>query len=136
MLTHVFDTSAVLAHFYQESGAETANALLTDTHAHIGITAVSLLELRSTILRSVVGASPELRRNAEAAYRLYADELLETVPVTRPLVEEAARLLDDPKGPLTESQAVSAAAARLHDAILVHTSYPPGTLNGLRSLQL
>ncbi|WP_404422090.1 PIN domain-containing protein [Nibricoccus sp. IMCC34717] len=136
MITHVFDASAVLAHYFQEPGADVANALLTDDHAKIGITTVSLLELRLEMLRSVKDAPAGVRQEAEAAFRLYADELLETMPITREISETAASLALAAPSEVSPNRALSAAAARLHEAILVHRSSDLQALGDARVVML
>lgn len=115
MITHVFDPSAILAHYFQEPGAEQVNALLADNSVEIGLPATALIDLKSR-LASAVPDPVEARR----AYRLYAEELIAALPVTREVVADAERILERTGGQLPVSAAFVAATARHEGAVLVH----------------
>lgn len=115
MITHVLDTSAILAHYFDEPGAEQVNALLTDNAVEVGVSAIALLDLKSRLSASVSDLA-EARR----AYRLYAEELIAAIPVTREIVAAAEEILQQTHGQLTLLEAVAAATARNEHAILVH----------------
>ncbi len=46
MIAHVLDTSAILAHYLSESGAEDVNAILSKGPEASGISLVTLVELQ------------------------------------------------------------------------------------------
>jgi predicted nucleic acid-binding protein len=115
MITHVFDTTAVLAHYFNEPGADAVNALFADKAVEVGIPALSLLELKSRLAASVTDAA-EVKR----AFQLYADELMTALPVTRDVTELADKILHDAKDGLTVTDAIVAATARQAGAVLVH----------------
>jgi predicted nucleic acid-binding protein len=115
MITHVFDTAALLAHYFHHPGAEQVNELLAANGAEVGIPAIELLELQRQLARSLPDAC-----EAQRAFRLYADELITTLPVTREIVARAAILLQKTGDLLSPSEAVLAATAQQENAVLVH----------------
>lgn len=115
MITHVFDPSAILAHYFQEPGAEEVNLLLADNTVEVGLPATALIDLK-TRLTATVPDPAEARR----AYRLYAEELVATLPVTREIAIEAERIIERTDGRLPLPTAVVVATARRENAILVH----------------
>ncbi|MFT3831411.1 MAG: PIN domain-containing protein [Opitutaceae bacterium] len=115
MITHVFDPSAILAHYFQEPGAEQVNALLADNSVEVGLPATALIDLKLR-LASTVPDPAEARR----AYRLYAEELIAALPVTREVVADAERILERLGNEFPLSAAFVAATARQQGAVLVH----------------
>ena len=115
MITHVFDTTAVLAHYFNEPGAEQVHALLADKSVGVGFAALSLLDLKARLVASV--ADP---REAERAFRLYAGELMATIPVTRDVAELAEAILRQTDDDLSLLEAIVAATAKSAGAVLVH----------------
>lgn len=138
MITHLLDASAIVAHYFRQPGSEQVNALLTDENAAIGIAAVSLTELKTQLLQDLTPSTPENLASAENAFRLYADELLATLPVTKEVSECAAEILWNSKGRLSPTEAIVAAMAVLESAILVHCNPAFGHLenDGLHLLAL
>ena len=49
MITHVLDTSAILAHYLKEPGAEDVNHILSCGPEEVGLSIVSLPELRTRL---------------------------------------------------------------------------------------
>lgn len=119
MITHVFDPSAILAHFFHEPGAEQVNALLVDNSVEIGLPALALLDLKERLTATV----PD-KQEATRAFHLYADELVTILPVTRGVVARAESLLAASAQPLTHLEAIVAATAQDEGAVLVHRSAP------------
>jgi len=115
MITHVLDSSAVLAHYFNEPGADEVNSLFADNAAEVGMPAVSLLELKTQLNASVADA-----REVERAFRLYSGELLAAIPVTGEVAELADGILRNTDGRLTLTEAIAAAIARRDGAVLVH----------------
>jgi predicted nucleic acid-binding protein len=115
MITHVFDTSAILAHYFDEPGAEQVNAMLADTSLEIGLSAISLIELKTRIASKV----PD-KNEARRAYRLYAEELLAAIPVTREIVASSEAIIQQSACELNLHQVIAAATARSQGAVLVH----------------
>ncbi len=127
MITHVFDTSAILAHYFHEPGAELVNELLADNSVEVGIPAIELLELKRQLTRTLPDST-----EAQRAFHLYADELITTIPVTREIVTRALLLIEKTGDPLSPMEAILAATAQHEGAILVHRTVPlvglPGNL--------
>ena len=115
MITHVFDTAALLAHYFDQPGAEQVNDLLAANSVEVGIPAIELLELQRQLTLALPDAA-----EAHRAFHLYADELITTMPVTREIVTRAALLLEKTGDLLNPSDAVLAATAQQANAVLVH----------------
>ncbi len=115
MITHVFDTSAILAHYFQEPGADQVHALLADNSVEAGLPALALLDLKTRLAASVPDAA-----EAHRAFQLYSEELIAVIPVTREIVESAEALLGRADNPLTLLEAIAAATAQHEGAVLVH----------------
>lgn len=125
MITHVFDTSAILAHYFHEPGAELVNELLADNSVEVGIPATELLELKRQLTRTLPD-SAEVQR----AFHLYADELIATIPVTREIVTRALLLIEKTGDRISPLEAILAATAQHEGAILVHRTTPLSVLPG------
>ncbi len=117
MITHVFDTSAILAHYFEEPGADQVNALLAENAVEPGLPAVALLELKARLAATVRDAAAAAR-----AFQLYSEELIAPIPVTREIVARAEEILRRTDSPLTMTEAITAATARHEGALLVHRS--------------
>jgi predicted nucleic acid-binding protein len=115
MITHVFDTTAILAHYFHQPGAEQVNDLLAANSVEVGIPASELLELKSQLARTLPDPT-EARR----AFHLYADELITTLPVTRTIITRAVGILEKADGQLDQREAILAATAHDENAVLVH----------------
>jgi len=61
VITHVLDTSALLAHYLREPGADDVNAILARGPDETGVSLISIVELRSR-LAEVAANSPEAER--------------------------------------------------------------------------
>ena len=114
-LTHILDTSAVLAHYFGEPGAERVSELWRLRTNRIAICALTLPELRTALERAVSDTE-----EVERVFRLYTDELSVTVPATRSVAESAIALrkVATERLPLVDS--IIAACAREESAVLVH----------------
>jgi predicted nucleic acid-binding protein len=123
MITHVFDTTAILAHYFHQPGAEQVNDLLTDNSVEVGLPATELLELRSQLARTLPDSAV-----ARRAFHLYADELITTIPITRAIVTRAEGLLEKTDGAIDQREAILAATAHEENAILVHRNPRLGCL--------
>lgn len=130
MISHVLDTSAVLAHYLNEPGAADVHALIAG-HDTIGFCVISLPELK-TRLREILDDPAEIER----VFALYADDLTTSLPVTREMADMAIQLRETTRPRLPTVDAVIAACAQLHQATLVHrdphlTAIPPGKIQQL-----
>lgn len=115
MITHVLDTSALLAHYFSEPGATRVNQLLVDGNNKIGICVVSVPELKTCLLEKVNDA-----KEVERAFELYADQLTKNLIVNRSIADIATHLRSTirPRLPLVDS--LIAACAQKYKAVLVH----------------
>ena len=115
MITHVLDTSALLAHYRQEPGAESVNNILAQGPDLAGISLITVVELRG-LLAEVSADGAE----AERAFRLYTEVLTTILPFTRETADLAMELRSAAPSRLPMVDALIAASAKQHGAILVH----------------
>lgn len=131
--THLLDTSALLAHYFDEPGAAEVDALWQDSAAKTVLCVLSVAELRSR-LRAVTTNAPEIER----AFDLYVNELTRCLPIDRRVAELADRLrvLSPRRVPLVD--ACIAATAAHHACLLVHRDPHLDSLEsaGVRMLRL
>ena len=114
-ITHVLDTSALLAHYFDEPGAEVVQQLWASGGGKPAICAVTVAELRSR-LREELADTAEAALAAEA----YLDELTVCLPVDRQVAELAWQVRESVSARLPLVDALIAATARSVDAVLVH----------------
>jgi predicted nucleic acid-binding protein len=114
-VTHVLDTSAILAHYFDEPGAEVVAEIWADDSNTVGVSVVAAAELKGRLL---VESSDDGEANAAA--HAYLDELTVSLPVDRATAELAWQLRLSVPGRLPLVDALIAAAARERGAILVH----------------
>ena len=114
-ITHILDTSALLAHFFDEPGAETVENLWAAGSDLPGISAVTVAELRSVL-------HAEMTDDVEAddAVDRYLNELTICLPVDRAVAECAWQLKRSASRRVPLIDALIAATARTHGATLVH----------------
>ena len=115
MITHVLDTSALLAHYLREPGAEDVNVILARGPEETGVSLITLVELRGRLTELVADAM-----EAERAFRLYTETLTTTVPFTRATADAAMELRAATRPRLPLVDALIAASAKQHGAVLVH----------------
>ena len=115
MITHVLDTSAVLAYYLREPGAEDVKAILARGPDEAGVSLISLVELRCRLAEVAAHA-----QEAERALKLYTETLTTVLPFSRETADAAMdlRAATRPRLPLVD--ALIAARAKQHGAILVH----------------
>lgn len=113
--SHLLDTSALLAHYFDEAGAAEVDAIWQDSTSRPAICVLTLAELRSRLQIEV-----ESIRETDRVYDLYANHLTASVPVDRRAAELASRLREEAGHRLPLVDACIAACARLHDCLLVH----------------
>ena len=114
-VTHLLDTSALLAHYFDEPGAEEVDRLWQQPGNKLAISVLSIPELK-TRLRGEVADAKEVER----AFGLYANELTVSIPVSRAVAEEAVRLREATPRRLPLIDALIAASASNADCVLVH----------------
>jgi len=115
VITHVLDTSAILAHYLREPGADDVNTILAQGPAAAGISLIALVELRSRLAE--VAANPQ---EAERAFKLYTETLTTVLPFSRETADAAMDLRSATRPRLPLVDALIAASAKQHGAVLVH----------------
>jgi predicted nucleic acid-binding protein len=115
MTAYLLDTSAALAHAYQEPGYERVQALFHDGTAVLMLAAPSLLEMETSL-------TTRIRDDAqrEALTEHYGGLLAQVVPVDRTAVLAAIALRNAATKRLPAVDAMIAGCAAANDAILVH----------------
>lgn len=114
MLTHLLDTSAWLAHIFDEPGASFITALIADGEMTIGISSMSLLETHARFRQ--LGRAAEFGEMRET-YRDLFDQVL---AVDEVVVLQAIVVRESASTRLPAIDSLIAATASLHGAILIH----------------
>jgi predicted nucleic acid-binding protein len=114
-ITHVLDTSALLAHYFNEPGAGQVEKLWSDESSRLAISSVTIAELRGRLHQEITDDA-EAAKAADA----YLNELTVCLPVDRATAEMAWQLRQAAPGRLPLVDALIAATARTADAVLVH----------------
>ena len=86
-VTHVLDTSAILAHYFDEPGAALVEELWQDSGSRVGICVLTLPELKGRLAAEV----PD-RQGVERAFSQYVDDLTVNLIVDRAAAESAMLL--------------------------------------------
>jgi predicted nucleic acid-binding protein len=114
-MTHLFDTSAILAHHLAESGADRVQSLLEDETNQVGICVVSFLEFEVRLREMGLGDSE--RQGEILRYKTLFDEV---IVVDEAVCSKAAEPKFSATPRLPNIDALIAASASLHNATLVH----------------
>ena len=114
-ISHVLDTSAILAHYFNEPGASLMEGLWADGTSRLAISAVMVAELKGRLYREIADEA-EVARAVEA----YLNELTICIPVDRATAELAWQLRHAVPHRLPLIDALIAATARAAGAVLVH----------------
>lgn len=125
-MTHLLDTSAALAALLNEPGGERVKAILRDPANFVGISALTLFEIDTTIFHRTGS-----REAVEVALAQIRQAVAEVVPVTEEVVQLARELRHAATARIATVDVTIAATAAHHGAILVHrdphfASLPPG----------
>lgn len=115
MSAFVLDTSALLAHYREESGCARIQRILEDDTAEIRIVAVSIAEMARALLN--LGSDIDSARSVALAY---ANLSTSVVPVDTALSVRALEIGYACGSRLPLVDAIIAAGASLLDATLVH----------------
>ena len=115
VITHILDTSALLAHYFDEPGAAEVNAIWHQPENRPAICVLSIPELK-TRLRAEVSDIAE----ADHVFDLYVNQLTISVPVDREVADEAALLRESSASRLPLVDSCIAACAKRHNCLLVH----------------
>ncbi len=113
-ITHVFDSSAFLAHILKEPGSSQVTSIWEDTANTVGVAAHCICELKTRI-REIL-PDPKLQHRIFEQYR----SLVTVIDVSEEVALEADELRTSSKKRLPLSDALVAATAKLNGAILVH----------------
>ncbi len=130
-MTHLLDTSAILAHFLDESGANEVESLLAQGPGTVALAAPSWVEL-DTRLRELV-SEVEVR---EKFFLQYTISLTTLLPVDAESCLAAVRLRNAAPGRLPLADALIAGVADAAGLILVHRDPHFDTVPGIKVLRL
>jgi predicted nucleic acid-binding protein len=114
-MTHLLDTSALLAHHLAEPGAERVQALFEDEAVMAGTSILALFELELRFHQLGMDASTRA-----AAINLYRALLSEVVNVDEAVRSEALQLRISTPARVAAMDVLIAATASLRGATLVH----------------
>jgi predicted nucleic acid-binding protein len=115
LIRHLLDSSAILAHYFHEPGAESVDRLLADKQNAVGMCVISLLEVAGRLTEEGVVATERDR-----ALRLYRELCVALCPVDEPVVMKAMEIKAAMRPRLPAIDALIAGCAASHGAILVH----------------
>jgi predicted nucleic acid-binding protein len=115
VITHLLDTSVLLAHYLREPGAEDVNVILARGPEETGVSLVTLVELRGRLTELVADA-----QEADRVFKLYTETLTTTLSFTRETADAAMELRSATRPRLPMVDALIAASAKQYGATLVH----------------
>ena len=130
-MTHLLDTSALLAHYLDEPGADQVDALLAKGPGGVALAAPSWVEL-DTRLRELVSET-EVRKNV---FHHYTVSLTTLIPLDSGACLAAIRLRSAAPGRLPLADALIAGTANAAGLILVHRDPHFDTVPGIKVLRL
>lgn len=114
MITHLLDTSAWLAHLFQEPGYEQVTKLLLEPDNQVGVSVLSLIEVHAR-LRHL-----QMERLFDDVVAQYRDVFRQIVPVDEAIAMRAIALRGMAAARVPAIDALIAATAAQHSASLVH----------------
>jgi predicted nucleic acid-binding protein len=112
-VTHLLDTSALLAHAFREHGWQVVQSLLDADDATVGISALSVYEADRRLVE--IGISAKDRREFAKRCVTFLDLI---VPVDEKVAAAACILREKATARIADT--LIAATAKVHAAILVH----------------
>jgi predicted nucleic acid-binding protein len=115
VITHVLDTSALLAHYLREPGADEVNGILASGPESVGISLITVVELRPRLFE----LEPDTAE-ADRVFRLYTETLVSVLNFTRGTAAAAIELRQATRPRLPLVDALIGGSAREHAAELVH----------------
>ena len=130
-MTHLLDTSAILAHYLDEPGTDEVESLLAQGPNVVALAAPSWVEL-DTRLRELV-PEVEVRENV---FLQYTVSLTTVLPVDAESSLAAIRLRNTAPGRLPLADALIAGVADAAGLILVHRDPHFDTIPGIKVLRL
>ena len=127
-MTHLLDTSALLAHYLAESGADRVQTLFEDDAVVAGASILSLYEFELRLHQ--LGVDAAIRTAELSRYRALLNEMVDVDEAVR---SEASRLRTSATAHVAAMDILIAATASLKNATLVHrdphfTAIPPSLL--------
>jgi predicted nucleic acid-binding protein len=130
-MTHLLDTSALLAHYFAENGGEQVHDIFADDSSRVSTSVLALYEFELRL--STRGVTEQARLDALNHYREMLDEV---VAVDESVRNEAIRLRLAATAHISAMDVLIAATAALRGAVLVHRdphfgSIPPTLLKQL-----
>lgn len=114
-MTHLLDTSGMLALLFDERGADRVSEIIDDPTAIVGISALTLFEVMTAAFRRMGSYPSAIQVVAECVASIER-----IVPVTEEIVRLAMDLRQEGAARIATVDIVIAATAALHGAILVH----------------
>jgi len=114
-ITHLLDTSALLAHYFDEPGAAEVDAIWQQPENKPAICVLSVPELKSRLLVEVRD-----EQEVERVLDLYVNQLTVSVSVDRAVANRAVELREVAASRLPLVDACIAGCAKQHDCLLVH----------------
>ena len=114
-MTHLLDTSALLAHYLAEPGAERVQALFEDDAVVTGTSILALFEFELRLHQ--LGADAAARAAEVSRYRALLNEAVDVDEAVR---SEAIRLRTSATAHVAAMDVLIAATASLKNATLVH----------------
>ncbi|CAN5447613.1 hypothetical protein BH23VER1_BH23VER1_08300 [soil metagenome] len=130
-MTHLLDTSALLAHYLDEPGAQEVEALLASGPGGVALAAPTWVELQSR-LRTFVPDAHERER----VFDLYTRQLCAFLPIDRAACSAAIRLRDAAPQRLPLVDALIAGTAHAAGLVLVHRDPHLDSIPGLKTVRL
>ena len=114
MITHVLDTSAWLAHLFQEPGYEQVSELLLEPDNRIGVSVFSLIEVYGRMRHL------NIHKRFENVVAQYRDVFAQIIPVSEAIALRAVALREAAAARVPAIDALIAATAAHHSAALIH----------------
>lgn len=114
-ITHLLDTSAILAHYFDEAGAAEVDAIWQQPGSKPAICVLTIPELRTRLDQELTDST-----EAQSAFDLYVNQLTTCVPIDRATADEAMRLRRASPSRLPLVDACIAGCAKKHNCFLVH----------------
>ncbi len=117
-MTHLLDTSALLAHALRENGWREVQSLFDSKEISVGLSALSIYEADRRLVQ--IGTSAHDRRDFASRCATLFDLI---VPVDETVAAAACALTEVVTGRLSAVDTLIAATAKAHHAILVHRDF-------------
>ena len=130
-MTHLLDTTALLAHFLDENGAKEVDELLGRGPDHVAVAAPTWVEFHTRLRVLVPDAAFRV-----TAFHQYTTVLTTFLPLDAAAAAAAIRLREETPGRLPLADALIAGTAFAAGLILVHRDPHFDPVPGLKTLRL